>query len=287
MTAFAGEEAGRAVQVIIGVDTHQDQHVAVAIDWRGVRLGECRAPATTSGYGALEQWSRSLGEIRAYGIEGTGSYGAGIARFLTGRGYTVVEVNRPDRSVRYRKGKSDPTDAESAARAVLAGVAAATPKSGDGDVEMIRMLKTAKDSAVKARTQAINQMKALVVTAPAQLRETLSGLTTSALTARCKCFRPGNLKDPTAAAKYTLRSLARRYSQLVLQPQIRQAAFVVAMLGSGLVTPSPPRPVQDEIRRLVFRPYQAGEQPAHLRHREGNQFLIQTEVAPFSPCSVA
>ena len=74
---------------------------------------------------------------------------------------------------------------------------------------------------------------------------------------------------------------------LVLQPQIRQAAFVVAMLGSGLVTPSPPRPVQDEIRRLVFRPYQAGEQPAHLRHREGNQFLIQTEVAPFSPCSVA
>ena len=214
MTAVAGEEVDRAVQVIIGVDTHQAEHVAVAMDRWGIRLGECRAPATTSGYGALEQWSRSLGEIRAYGIEGTGSYGAGIARFLTGRGYTVVEVNRPDRSVRYRKGKSDPTDAESAARAVLAGVAGATPKSGDGEVEMIRMLKTAKDSAVKARTQAINQMKALVVTAPAQLRETLSGLTTAALIARCKCFRPGRPEDPSAAAKYTLRSLARRHYQL-------------------------------------------------------------------------
>ncbi len=101
-----------------------------------------------------------MGEVRAFGIEGTGSYGAGIARFLTGRGYTVVEVNRPDRSTRYRKGKSDPTDAEMAARSVLAGVADATPKSGQGEVEMIRMLKIAKDSAVKARTQAINQMKA-------------------------------------------------------------------------------------------------------------------------------
>ena len=147
-------------------------------------------------------------------IKGTGSYGAGLARFLTDRGYTVVEVNRPDRSVRYRKGKSDPTDAEMAAHAVLAGVADATPKSGKGEVEMIRMLKSAKDSAVKARTQAVNQMKALVVTAPAELRETLDGLTTSALVKRCRSFRPGRLNNPTAAAKYALRSLACRYRQL-------------------------------------------------------------------------
>ena len=125
-----------------------------------------------------------------------------------------MEVNRPDRSTRYRKGKSDPTDAEMAARAVLAGVADATPKSGEGEVEMIRMLKRAKDSAVKARTQALNQMKALVVTAPAQLREHLTGLTTAALVTRCKSFRPGRLEGPTAAAKYALRSLARRYRQL-------------------------------------------------------------------------
>ena len=163
--------SSRAVQVIIGVDTHKDQHVAVAIDGWGVRLDERQVPVAVCGYEELERWSRSLGQIHAFGIEGTGSYGAGLARFLTDRNYTVVEVNRPDRSVRYRKGKSDPTDAEMAARSVLAGVADATPKSGEGEVEMIRMLKSAKNSAVVARTQAVNQMKALVVTAPAELRE--------------------------------------------------------------------------------------------------------------------
>ena len=118
--------SSRSVQVVIGIDTHRDQHVAVAIDQQGVRIGEHPLPVTTCGYKELERWSRSLGEIRTFGIEGTGSYGAGVARFLTGRGYTVIEVNRPDRSVRHRKGKSDPTDAEMAARAVLAGVADAT-----------------------------------------------------------------------------------------------------------------------------------------------------------------
>ena len=243
MTAVAGREVMGAVQVVIGVDTHQDEHVAVAIDQQGVRLAQRSAPATSYGYGQLERWSRKLGEVRAFGVEGTGSYGAGFARFLIARGFTVVEVNRPDRSTRYRKGKSDPTDAEMAARAVLAGVANATPKSGEGEIEMIRMLKSTKDSAVKARTQAINQMKALVVTAPAGLRETLDGLTASALTARCRSFRPGRLEDPTAAAKYTLRSLACRYLQLdkdirSLQAELdrltRMAApAVVSIFGVG------------------------------------------------------
>ncbi len=206
--------SSRTVQVIIGVDTHKDQHVAVAIDGRGVRLDEKHVPVAVCGYEELERWSRSLGQIHAFGIEGTGSYGAGLARFLTDRSHAVVEVNRPDRSVRFRKGKSDPTDAEMAARSVLAGVADAIPKSGEGEVEMIRMLKGAKDSAIKARTQAVNQMKALVVTAPAELRETLAGLTTIALITRCKSFRPGRLDDPKAAAKYTLRSLACRHRRL-------------------------------------------------------------------------
>ena len=206
--------SSRTIQVIIGVDTHKDQHVAVAIDGRGVRLDEKHVPVAVCGYEELERWSHSLGQIHAFGIEGTGSYGAGLARFLTDRSHTVIEVNRPDRSVRYRKGKSDPTDAEMAARSVLAGVADATPKSGEGEVEMIRMLKSARDSAVKARTQAINQMKALVVTAPAELRETLDDLTTIALITRCKSFRSGRLDGPKAAAKYTLRSLACRHRQL-------------------------------------------------------------------------
>ena len=171
MTGVAVQEGRSSFQVVVGVDTHQDKHVAVAIDLRGVRLGEFHTSSTTRGYEDLEPWSLGLGEIQAFGIEGTGSYGAGVARFLVGRGYHVrgyhvVEVNRPDRATGYRKGKSDPTDAESAARSVLAGVADATPKSGVGEVEMIRMLKSAKDSAVKARTQAFNQMKALTAHLP-------------------------------------------------------------------------------------------------------------------------
>ena len=165
MTAVVGRGAISIGRVIIGVDTHQDGHVAVAIDQQGIRLAERHTPASSHGYSELERWSQQLGEVRAFGVEGTGSYGAGLARFLSSRGFTVVEVNRPDQSTQYRKGKSDPTDAEMAARAVLAGAANATPKSGEGEIEMIRMRKSTKDSAVKARTQAINQMKALVVTA--------------------------------------------------------------------------------------------------------------------------
>jgi len=217
MKALIAHVGSRTGEVIIGVDTHRDEHVAVAINEQGVRLGEHHVVTTKQGYAELHRWSRSLGEIRAFGIEGTGSYGAGVARFLTGLGYTIVEVNRPDRSTRRLKGKSDPTDAEMAARAVLAEVAHATPKSGEGEVEMIRMLKNAKDSAVKARTQAINQMKALVVTAPVELRETLDGLAAGALVTRCTSFRPGSLGDPAAAAKYVLRSLARRYRQLAAE----------------------------------------------------------------------
>lgn len=214
MTAVGDRAGNQAVQVTIGVDTHRDMHVAVAVDQLGVRLAEWHVKTTTPGYAELERWSRSLGEIRAFGIEGTGSYGAGVARFLSSRGYTVIEVNRPDRSARRQKGKSDPTDAEMAARAVLAGVANVTPKSGKGEVEMLRMLKSTKNSAVKARTQALNQMAALVVTAPAELRETFGGLAGGALARRCVSFRPGDVDHPTAAAKYALRSLARRHRQL-------------------------------------------------------------------------
>ncbi len=214
MTTAVDGQGGNAIQVVIGVDTREEKHVAVAIDRRGARLGELHAVATTHGYAKLERWSRKLGEIQAFGIEGTGSYGAGITRYMTRRGYRVIAVNRPDRSTRYWKGKSDPIDAEMAARSVLAGVATATPKSGEGEVEMMRMLKSTKDSAIKARTQAIHQMKALIVTAPSKLRESFDALTTRAMIERCKSFRTGPLKSPTAAAKLALRSLARRYYRL-------------------------------------------------------------------------
>ena len=171
-------------------------------------------PVGVCGYEELERWSCSLGQIHAFGIEGTGFYDAGIARFLIGRSYTVIKVYRPDLSGLYRKEKSDPTDAELSAPTVLAGVADATPKSGRDEVEMARILKSARDAAVKARTQAGSQIKALVVPAPAELRETLEGLTTIALITRCKSFHSGRVDGPKAAAKYTLRSLACRHRQL-------------------------------------------------------------------------
>ena len=138
-------------KVIVGVDTHKHVHVAVAIDTRGIRLGDHSFVADSSGYQALLMWAHTHGRIETFGIEGPGSYGAGLARAVRRAGHRVVEVNRGDRHTRRAVGKSDTVDAESAARSVLAGQATATPKTGDGVVEMIRQLKIARDTAGKAR----------------------------------------------------------------------------------------------------------------------------------------
>lgn len=211
MTTIAHSDAGR---VVVGVDTHKDEHVAVAIDGIGARLGEYRLRTTPGGYADLDRWATGMGEVSAFGVEGTGSYGAGLSRFLSGRGRRVIEVSRPDRSTRRRLGKSDPIDAEAAARSVLGGVAQGSPKSGTASVEMIRMLKVAKNSALKARTQAINQLRARVLTAPAELRQTLNELTAVRLVRRCAGLRPGDLETPSAAAKLAVRSIARRHHHL-------------------------------------------------------------------------
>jgi transposase len=132
------------VEVIIGIDTHKDIHAAVAISGIGARLGATEIPTTPAGYQALRAWAEAFGTIRAFGIEGTGSFGAGLSRFLQASGHSVIDVNRPNRQLRHRHGKSDPLDAESAARAVLSGQAETQPKTGTGAVEMIRHLKVAR-----------------------------------------------------------------------------------------------------------------------------------------------
>ena len=161
------------VQLTVGVDTHADVHVAVALDHLGRLLERYSVPTTPAGYRALLAWARRLGELERFGIEGTGSYGAGLARWLRRQGVEVVEVERPKRQNRRRRGKSDAIDAEAAARAVQAGTATAQPKAGDGPIEMLRTLQVARRSALKARTQAANQLHALVVTAPDSLRTRL------------------------------------------------------------------------------------------------------------------
>ena len=209
--------------VIVGVDTHKHVHVAVAIDTRGIRLGDQSFVADSGGYRALITWADTHGRIKAFGIEGTGSYGAGLPRAVRRAGHRVVEVNRGDRHTRRAIGKSDTVDAESAARSVLAGQATATPKTGDGVVEMIRQLKIARDTAGKARTAAMVTLKQIVVNTPPHLREALHALTDHRLLTRCAALRPGPLDTPTAAAKHTLRALARRWLALAEEIAARPA----------------------------------------------------------------
>jgi transposase len=187
------------VFVTLGIDTHKHTHLAVALDQLGRWLGQLEIPTTTAGFAELYAWACELGTIDTVGIEGTGAYGAGLCRWLRTRGLVVVEVERPDRKLRRNAGKSDPIDAEAAARKVLSGEATVTPKSGAGNVEMIRVLRVARRSAVVSRTQVTNQLHALTVTAPPALREQLEGRTTRAQVAIAVKFRPGDEPDTVTA----------------------------------------------------------------------------------------
>jgi transposase len=203
-----------APQLTIGVDTHLEVHVAHANDQLGRPLASIQIPTTPAGYHQLLGWAHGLGELVAWGVEGTGSYGAALARFLAANGQVVVEVNRPDRQARRRHGKSDPLDARAAAQAVQAGQARVVPKAGCGQVEMIRCLRVARATAMRSRTQTINALKGLLVTAPAALREQLRGRSTTRLVAAAADLEPGPITSPLAAASLALGSLARRHQAL-------------------------------------------------------------------------
>jgi transposase len=217
VTTIDAERPDTKAEVILGVDTHLDFHVAVAVDHLGRRLGELSVPTTAKGYEGLLCWAEGFGPLRCAGIEGTSSYGAGLARHLRTRGIEVLEVERPKRRRRSsrRHVKSDPSDAERAARGVLADETSGVPKSGDGRVEMIRALRAARRSAMKARTQAANQLQGLRVTAPDELLDRLRGLSTKELVAVAARFRIGDdPRDVASATKFALRSVARRYEAL-------------------------------------------------------------------------
>jgi transposase len=224
-------------RVTVGVDTHADQHVGAALDELGRFLGTRAVPSTAAGHSALLAWAGGLGTVERIGIEGTGSYGAGLSRWLRARGVAVVEVERPKRAAHRGRGKSDPVDAEAAARAVLAGTATAQPKAGTGAVERIRTLHATRRAAMKARTQAANQLHALVVTAPDDLRAALRRLGVARLVATAAAFRPGAPRTPAAATKIALKSTAVRYRQLTAEIDALDAhlAHLVAEAAPDLV----------------------------------------------------
>lgn len=203
--------------VIVGVDTHKDQHVAVAIDGLGSRLGDsCVVQATNAGYADLLTWASSLGSVKVFAVEGCGSCGIGLARFLRRNGHTPVEVARPARKGERRLvGKSDVIDAEHAARAALSGTGLATPKLANGQIEAIRLVKIARDTAVKARTTSMITLKAVLVTAGHELRDELEPLSDFRLVTACTALdASGNLADPQVAMRHTLAYLANRWLDL-------------------------------------------------------------------------
>ena len=208
------DQETRRRRVVIGVDTHKYVHVAVALDELGTQLAHTVMPADRAGYERLLEWATSQGKVLEFGIEGTGSYGVGLTSLVRRRGHKVIEVVRQDRRERRLNGKSDLLDAVNAARAVLAGAAKATPKSADGVVEMLRQVKVAKGTAVKARTSAMITLKALIVNVEPELREQLQHLPKMALIDRCANLRPGEVDTPVAASRHALRSLARRWRDL-------------------------------------------------------------------------
>jgi transposase len=196
--------------VIGGVDTHGDVHVAAALDQSGRLLATASFASTATGNRDLLTWLTGHGELVRVGVEGTGSWGAGLCRYLLDHDVEVVEVDRPNRQTRRQQGKSDPIDAEAAARAALNGTASGAPKSRDGDVEAIRALRVVRRSAMRNRVQAIHQLRALTVTAPQELRDQIRGLNRADLIDTSARFRVVDASDTHSATRYAMRELARR-----------------------------------------------------------------------------
>jgi transposase len=273
--------AGTAVAVIGGVDTHGHTHQAAAIDSAGRVLGNAEFPVGTRGYRELLAWMQDLGPIESVGVEGTGSYGAGLCRHLLERGIRVIEVDRPDRKTRRTRGKSDPIDAESAARAVLSGTATSTPKDRRGVVESIRMLRIARSGAVKSRTSAMNALRTTVLTAPAALRASLEPHSPARLIDTCRCLRPDceRLDDPVHGAKLALRTIASRIEAFDLE--IRELDRVLG----GLVHEVAPATIEllgigvDHAGQLLVS---AGQNPERLHSEAGFARLCGAAPIPAS-----
>lgn len=232
--------------VIAGVDTHAQTHHAAVIDATGRKLGDAQFPVSLSGYQALLGFVLTFGRVARVGVEGTGSYGAGLSRYLRAAELDVVEVVRPNRQVRRLRGKSDPIDAYAAAATALSDPHLPTPKTADGPVEAIRVLLTGRRSAMKARVAAQVQIKSLLITAPEPVRVRFEGLGDKQLIAALAVFESADSDVVSTATGMTLRSLARRHQSLTaeiteldtaLTPLVKTTApALFAAKGIGPVT---------------------------------------------------
>jgi transposase len=201
--------------IVGGVDTHADTHVGAAIDTNGGILGVESFPADHAGFEALLGWLAGFGEVTLVGVEGTGSWGVGLSRFLHGHGIMVVEVDRPNRQTRRKVGKSDPTDAVSAARAALSGSASVVPKLRNGPVEQMRILLVARRSARQQRIATLNQLRHLIFTGPEPVRSRFKDRPKAGLIAEVAKLRPRTGSDPVLfTTLVVMRGLGRRIQNL-------------------------------------------------------------------------
>jgi transposase len=266
-----------ATRVIGGVDTHADTIHAAAIDDLGRELGDREFPTTPAGYRDALAFLIGYGTLGVIGIEGTSSYGTGLTRAARTAGIEVREVTRPDRSTRRMRGKSDPIDAYAAARAVLSGRAEAAPKHEE--IDAIRALHIARNSAVKARTAAMNQIHHLLITAPAPVREKYRQLKERPLVDVLAACRPGSQEPTSRAVLHALKSLAQRHQFLTtqaddLQGQLRDLTaaanpHLMSIRGVGPVTAA----------QLLIT---AGGNPDRLRSESSFAALCGTAPVPAS-----
>jgi transposase len=264
--------------VVIGADTHLDSIHVAALSGTGKPLADAAFPTRPAGYYLAVKWAQSFGTVLRAGVEGTSSYGAGFTRALQDAGIDVAEVNCPDRAARRRQGKSDPLDAYAAARAALAGHDLAVPK--DQHTTALRALLTARRGAVKARTAAINQIKALLITAPAEVRERYRHYTTLGLVRALARCRPTAQDDPTAVAVLIgCKALAQRIEFLERQTKDLTTALdaLVNTLNPTLRAAYGVGP--DTAAQLLIT---AGTNPHRLRNEAAFAMLCGTAPIPAS-----
>ena len=266
-------------EVIGGVDTHKDTHVVAVIDTLGRVCGTAAFPTTALGYANLLRWVQSCGTVRRIGVEGTSSYGAGLTRYLRRAGIDLVEVNRPNRQFRRERGTSDLVDAEAAARAALVQETARVPKAQDGTVELLRIIRVQRRSAIHARTQAANQLHAIVSSAPDSIRARLRDCNIPAVVAKLQRRRSSTVALELVTNE-VLRGLAQRWTRLhreihLLDKQIDE--LVRACAPDLLARPG----IGPEVASALL--VAAGDNPERLRNERS--FAALCGVAPLDASS--
>jgi transposase len=274
-----GVEEGEGRRVVGGVDTHKDLHVAAVVDERDRVLATASFATTRQGYRQMLAWMRSFGVVRRIGIESTGSYGAGLLRFMQQAGIEVLEVTTPDAHDRRRRGKNDDLDAQSAAHAAFAGTRTVTPRSRDGMIEALRVLTACRKTAVAARRVALQMIHNTIVCAPDGLRETLRRMTRMQLVRTLAAWRPDltAYRDVEAAYRIGLKSLARRY--LELHDEI---ADLDVMVGAIVDELAPDLVARNSIGRTGAAQLllTAGDNPERLRSEAGFAALCGVSPVP-------